>query len=137
MAVAAQSEEQLLAGRDGASFERFYRRNADAVLAYFARRTHEPAVAADLTAETFAVALARRRRYRPRDGPAQAWLFAIAARQLQDAQRTGHPSRRARRRLGMRPLELSDGDLLRIRQQLAPAARSPVEASLVEVVIRR
>ena len=136
MAVAAQSDEELLAGRDGASFERFYRRNVDAVLTYFARRTGDPTLVADLTAETFAAALARRRVYRPREGPAGAWLFVIAARQLQAARCTGHASRRARRRLGIPPLRLSDGDLLQIAGHVGPAT-TPVEASLVEVVIGR
>jgi RNA polymerase sigma-70 factor (ECF subfamily) len=40
---------------DGATteFERLYRTNVDAVTAYFARRTADPQVVADLTADTF------------------------------------------------------------------------------------
>jgi RNA polymerase sigma-70 factor, ECF subfamily len=62
MGPAALSDEELLAGRDAASFERFYCHQFDQLLAYFARRTRNPELAADLTAETFAAALAGRRR---------------------------------------------------------------------------
>jgi Sigma-70 region 2 len=48
----------------------FYDRHVRAVLGYFARRTGDPEVAGDLTAETFASALAARRRYRPAARPA-------------------------------------------------------------------
>jgi DNA-directed RNA polymerase specialized sigma24 family protein len=137
MAMAAPSDEELLAGRDATSFGLFYGQNVDGVLAYFARRTHDAELAADLTAETFAAALARRRRYRPQAEPARAWLFAIAAREFAGAQRTGRAARRARRRLGMARLELSDGDLLRIRELDEPRARSSAEASVVEIVIGR
>jgi hypothetical protein len=37
-----RSDEDLLADRDGASFELFYLRYAERMLAYFARRTGEP-----------------------------------------------------------------------------------------------
>jgi DNA-directed RNA polymerase specialized sigma24 family protein len=132
--VAWWSDEQLLAGRDGASFECFYRRHVRGVLAYFVRRTQDPAVAAELTAETFATALAGRRRYGPRQGRPRAWLFVIADRELRDVGRTGHASRHARRRVGMPPLPLDDGDLLDIGQRMeeapsalegAPSARAP------------
>ena len=36
-----------------AEFERLYRANVDAVTAYFARRTTDPQLVADLTADTF------------------------------------------------------------------------------------
>src|SRR5579862_4602597 len=46
----------LLGARPGsalAEFERMYRANVDAVMAYFSRRCSEPQVVADLTSETF------------------------------------------------------------------------------------
>lgn len=110
------SDAELLSADDMASFERFYRRNFDAVLGFFARRTRDPELAADLTAETFAAALTSRRRYRPERGGADSWLFSIAYHKLADAQRRGAADDRARRRLRMERIELTDADLLRIEQ---------------------
>jgi RNA polymerase sigma factor (sigma-70 family) len=110
------SDDLLLAGHDAASFERFYVRHVDGLLGYFARRTRDAELAADLTAETFAAALAGRRRFRPEAGPAAGWLYGIAAKKLADAQRRGYAERRARRRLGMERLELSDEDIARIER---------------------
>jgi len=95
------TDEQLLVARDAASFELFYLRHVDAMLGFFARRTFDAEMAADLCAETFAAALASRRRFRPGGPPARAWLFGIGAKKLADAQRRGYADIRARRRLGM------------------------------------
>jgi RNA polymerase sigma factor (sigma-70 family) len=110
----ARSDEELLTGRDPDSFELFYTRHVEGVLGFFARRTRNAELAADLTAETFAAALAGRRRFRPQSGAASAWLFGIAMKKLADAQRRGYAERRACRRLGMERLELSDDDIARI-----------------------
>lgn len=114
MVQLARSDEDLLAGRDPDSFAQFYIRYVEGVLGFFSRRTHDAELAADLTAETFAAALAGRRRYRPRSGAASAWLFGIAMNKLADAQRRGYAERRACSRLGMERLELSDDDIARI-----------------------
>jgi RNA polymerase sigma-70 factor (ECF subfamily) len=114
MTQLVRSDEELLAGGDPASFELFYRRHVDGVLAFFSRRTRDAELAADLTAETFAAALVGRRRYRPQAGAASAWLFGIAMKKLADAQRRGYAERRACRRLGLERLELSDEDIARI-----------------------
>jgi RNA polymerase sigma-70 factor (ECF subfamily) len=54
----------LLASRDDpAAFVELYRRHAEDLLRYFARRTLDPEAAAELTAETFAEAFASRVRY--------------------------------------------------------------------------
>jgi hypothetical protein len=42
-----------------AEFERVYRANVDAVSAYFARRTADPQLVADLTADTFVAVISR------------------------------------------------------------------------------
>ena len=83
------SDEELLGHNDASSFELFYNRYFERVLAFFSRRTRDPELAADLTAETFAAALAARRRYRQESGGAGAWLFGIAYHKLADAQRKG------------------------------------------------
>ena len=69
------TDEQLLSARDAASFELFYCRHVESMLGFFARRTGDPELAADLCAETFAAALAGRRRYRTEAGAAAAWLY--------------------------------------------------------------
>lgn len=112
----ARGDEELLlaSAEDADAFAAFYRRHVDGVLAYFAVRTRRPEVAADLTAETFAAALRGVARYRRQREPAAAWLYAIARNKLADAARRGAVADRARRRLGMEPVPLSDADLERV-----------------------
>jgi RNA polymerase sigma factor (sigma-70 family) len=77
-----------------------YARHCDALLLFLVRRTADPEVALDLWGETFAQALAARRRYRgTTDEEAGAWLFAIARRQLSRFYRRGSAERRAMQRL--------------------------------------
>jgi RNA polymerase sigma factor (sigma-70 family) len=107
-------DEHLLLSADPEDFGRFYDRHVHAVIGYFARRTRDPELAADLTAETFAAALVARRRYRIGTTPPVAWLFGIAQHKLIDAQRRGGAQDRLRRRLGMErvPLEEHDRELI-------------------------
>ena len=51
------TDEELLGQEAASSFELFYDRHFERVLAFFARRTLDPELAADLTAETFAAVL--------------------------------------------------------------------------------
>jgi RNA polymerase sigma factor (sigma-70 family) len=113
-----RSDEQLLAEsrRDPTAFAAFYRRHLDAVVRFHRARVREPELAADLAAETFAAALLASRRYRPDAAPARAWLYAIARHKLIDSMRRGQVEDRARRKLGMRPLELTDDDLSRVEE---------------------
>lgn len=138
-----RSDEDLLSAPDGASFELFYRRHAERMLGYFVRRTRDAELAADLTAETFAAALVSRRRYRAEMGNASTWLFGIASKKLIDAQRRGYAERRARRRLGMQRIELTDDDIARIESLagievgdlidvLVPDQRVAVQAHVVD-----
>jgi len=114
MVPRAPTDEDLLTSGDPASFEQFYARHVDAILGFLARRTRDAELAADLTAETFAAALAGRRRYRPASGAAGAWLYGIAMKKLADAQRRGYAERRARQRLGMERIELGAEDVAHI-----------------------
>jgi len=114
MRSTSRTDEELLSAPDARSFEEFYLRNVDMVLGYFARRTGDAELAADLTSETFAAVLAGRRRYKPRKGAAAAWLFGIASRKLADAQRKGFAERRMCRRLGMERIDLTDADIAHI-----------------------
>jgi RNA polymerase sigma-70 factor, ECF subfamily len=108
------TDEELLGDEDAGSFELFYDRYFERVLAFFARRTLDPELAADLTAETFAAVLVARRRYRRQAGAASSWLFGIAYHKLADARRQGYADDRARRRLGIERIELTDDDIARI-----------------------
>jgi RNA polymerase sigma factor (sigma-70 family) len=144
MRPTAVSDEVLLAGTDPAGFEELYARHVDTLLGFFARRTRDVELAADLTAETFAAALSARRRYRPESGAAVAWLFGIAMKKLADAQRRGYAERRARRRMGMERIELTDADIARIDElgqstmasalleALAPDQRDAIRAHVLD-----
>jgi RNA polymerase sigma-70 factor, ECF subfamily len=92
-------------------FERFYRANLNVVLAFCFARTHDPELAADLAAETFAAALIARDGYAPARGSARRWLLGIAAHKTSDALRRGHVERRAQRQLGMEEIAWSEDDL--------------------------
>jgi len=105
------------------AFGTFYRRHENAMLVYFLRRTSSADTAADLTAEVFAAALGSVRRFRPQSRPAVAWLYAIANHKLASSRRRGRVEDRARRRLGMQPLLLTD-DALDAVEALADAQRS-------------
>jgi RNA polymerase sigma factor (sigma-70 family) len=63
-----------------AEFERLYRANVDAVTAYFARRSADPHVVADLTADTFVAVITGFGSFDPRKGTGRAWVFGIARR---------------------------------------------------------
>ena len=138
------TDEQLLSASDAASFELFYARHVEPVLGFFARRTRDTELAADLCAETFAAALAGRHRYRPEAGAATAWLYGIGSKKLADAQRRGYAERRARRQLGIERIELSDDDIVGIErlgevgqarvlmERLAPDQRDAIAAHVLE-----
>jgi RNA polymerase sigma-70 factor (ECF subfamily) len=63
-----------------AEFERLYRANVDAVTAYFARRSADPHVVADLTADTFVAVITSFGSFDPGRGTGRAWVFGIARR---------------------------------------------------------
>jgi RNA polymerase sigma factor (sigma-70 family) len=123
-----RSDDDLLAATraEPEAFAVFYRRHVHALLGYFARRTHDAELAADLTAETFAAALSGAHRHRPDKGPAIAWLYGIARRQLAHAARKGAVEDRARRRLGMAPIQLTDEALERVESLAAADASATV-----------
>src|SRR3954465_10756491 len=95
------TDDALLTSGDLEDFGRFYDRYARTLLGFFQRRTGDPEVAADLTAETFAAAVGARPRSRPGGAPPAAWLFAIAQHKLSDYRRRGRAEDRMRAKLGM------------------------------------
>ena len=138
-----QSDEALLLSGEPEDFGRFYDRYVCSLLAYFQRRTRDPEAAADLTAETFASALASRSRFESRTTPASVWLFAIAHHKLTDYHRRGTAEDRMRRRLGIArlPVEPDDADMiamlgaevaLQLVSELPPGQRDAVRAHVIE-----
>jgi RNA polymerase sigma factor (sigma-70 family) len=126
-------DEELLglAGRRAEAFGVLYERHAEALLRFFARRTFDPDVAAELTAETFAEAFVSRKRFVPRgEGSAAGWLYAIGRHQLSRFWRRGAVAVRARDRLGMPDRELSEADFERVEElaDLAAMRRAIGEA---------
>jgi Sigma-70 region 2 len=108
------------------------------------RRTRNAELAADLTAETFAAALVARARFDPGRGSASAWLFGIARNKLARVERREAAERRARRRLGMDWIELTDADIERIEalgsserahvllERLSPEQRDAIRAHVID-----
>jgi RNA polymerase sigma factor (sigma-70 family) len=136
--------ELLFAARTCAEpFGVFYERHFSSVLAYFRRRTPGPEEAFDLTAETFAAALAAVSRFEPGPEPARAWLFAIARHKLSESLRSRRVQDDARRALAMQPIELdaeaiellettADGPTLELLGTLAAEQRLAIEARYLE-----
>jgi RNA polymerase sigma factor (sigma-70 family) len=123
--------ELLLASRaEPVAFVELYRRHAEELLRYFARRTLDPEAAAELTAETFAEAFASRRNYRDTGVNGVAWLYGIARHQLGRFFRTGTIDAVARRRIGLPREELPADDYERIEElvDLQPIREALVDA---------
>jgi RNA polymerase sigma-70 factor (ECF subfamily) len=107
--------ELLIASRkDPDAFTELYRRHAEDLLRYFARRTLDPETAAELTAETFAEAFASRRTYSDEGVNGVAWIYGIARHRLGRFFRTGRIEAAARRKVGMPERELPPEDYERI-----------------------
>ena len=127
------TDAELIAAslRDPHAFRQLYDRWADTLLAYFYRRTFDAEVAADLLAETFAVAYERRGKFRDVGKPGGAWLYGIAAKELAHWYRRQAVERRAIRRLGLQVPALDDESLARIETLADTAAlREALAAAL-------
>lgn len=70
--------------RDPEAFGAFYLRHVIAVHRFFTARIPDWAVAADLTADVFTAAIAKRQQFDSRRGSAQTWLWQIARSKLAD-----------------------------------------------------
>jgi RNA polymerase sigma factor (sigma-70 family) len=132
--VSRDSDEDLIirSVREPEAFGAFYARHEDAILAYMLRRTRDRELAADLAAETFAAALLSARRFRRRPEPAIAWLFGIARNVLGRSLERRRVEDRARVKLGMRPVELTDRDLSAIDALLDDVTVEQVLSTLPE-----
>ena len=89
----AEPDEIARAMGDPAAFAPLYERYVDAVFGYCYRRTSDRELAADLTGQIFAQALAALPHYRPERGAGtfRSWLFAIAHNLVIDSHRTRRP----------------------------------------------
>jgi RNA polymerase sigma factor (sigma-70 family) len=136
--------ELLVAARTTSEpFGLFYERHVASVLAFFRRRVAGPDEAFDLTAETFAAALASVPRFQPGPEPAQAWLFAIARNKLSEALRSSRIQDEARRALAMQPIQIDDEAIeilettasaptIELLESLASKQREAIEAHHLE-----
>jgi len=124
--------ELLLASRhEPAAFVELYRRHAEDLLRYFARRTLDPEAAAELTAETFAEAFASRANYRDTGANGVGWLYGIARHQLGRFFRSGRIDRSARQKIGLPPRDLPLEDYERIEDLVDFA---PIRAAMVQAL---
>jgi RNA polymerase sigma factor (sigma-70 family) len=112
----ADDADLLARGRrgDAGAFAAFYRRHERFVLAWLMKQTGDPALAADLAAETFAAAYLASERFEPDVAPAAAWLLGIARNKLRDSRRRSQIEDRARRQLGVERLAWDDDELARV-----------------------
>ncbi len=102
------------AAGDRDAFSLLYVRHEPIVVGYLVRRSRDPELAADLTAETFAAAILAAGRYRDEGQSAAGWLLGIARNLLGHAWQRGEIETRARRRLGVQTPAVSDASLERI-----------------------
>jgi RNA polymerase sigma factor (sigma-70 family) len=122
----------LIASRtEPEAFTELYRRHAEDLLRYFARRTLDPETAAELTAETFAEAFASRATYRDQGVNGVAWLYGIARHRLGRFFRSGRVDAAARRKLGMPERDLPPEDYERIEDLIDFA---PIREALAEAL---
>jgi RNA polymerase sigma-70 factor, ECF subfamily len=137
--------DRLNDGLDADAFMALYEHRAEETLAFFARRTLDAQIAADLTAETFAEAFSSRHGFDPRRGDAGAWLFGIARHRLARYLRNRSVERSARARLGFPQRGLNDADLERVEALIdfadvgrrIQAALSTLNADQREAVVLR
>ena len=124
--------ELLIASRtEPEAFTELYRRHAEDLLRYFARRTLDPETAAELTAETFAEAFASRGTYRDQGVNGVAWIYGIARHRLGRFFRSGRVDAAARRKLGMPERDLPPEDYERIEDLIDFA---PIREALAQAL---
>jgi RNA polymerase sigma-70 factor (ECF subfamily) len=111
------------ARQDPAAFGQFYDRYANAIHSFFVTELRDEEAALDLTAETFAQALAGLRRLRGQHASSgRAWIYSIARHLLSRHRERGRIETRARKRLGM-PLSYSE-DAAAVEERLSASARA-------------
>lgn len=106
-----------------AAIAELYDAHAQELLRWFSARTLSRETAADLLAETFAVAIEQYDRFDPARGAAGSWLWGIGQNLFRQYLRSAEVERRARERLAMRTPPVADDRFDRIDAQLDAARR--------------
>jgi len=96
------------------AFRELYLRHERLVLTYVASKVAEPELAADLTAETFAIALLQHAKFRDQGQSAVAWLLGIARLAILRNVNRRRVELRGLRRLGIEAMAYSDASLERV-----------------------
>lgn len=110
-------------------FEGLYRSEVGAITAFFARRSRDPHVVADLTADTFVEAMGSFLAHGPADGSERAWLFAIAKRvYAKHCERASRREDAARRNETRQPLDEDETEQLAERIDTQRSARELLTA---------
>jgi RNA polymerase sigma-70 factor (ECF subfamily) len=130
-----EPDEALLvaAVHERAAFGVFYERHERAVLGFFGALTRRAEVSADLTAETFALALESAGNFDATIGSARMWLFGIARNVLSQSARRGRVESAARRRIGLDALVLRPEHVELISELIAAEGDAIVERWLAEL----
>ena len=112
-----------------------YAREIERVLIFLARRTLDVTLAADLAAETFAIAFRGWPRLQGRtDEEVRAWLFTVARRQVSRYLRSARAEQRAVRRLGIQVPVVHEDDIDLIEERAGLGTlRAEVSARLMNL----
>jgi RNA polymerase sigma factor (sigma-70 family) len=117
-----QDEVRRIA-HDPATFEQFYRENAEAIQRFLARRVGDPDLVADLMADVFLAAVDSAEAYSRERGTPKAWLFGIASIVVASELRRSMRRQRVVRRVEGRAL-LDSNDVARIHDRIDAAAQA-------------
>ncbi len=110
-------------GHDSDALEAIYRAHVRDVEQFIARRTRDPFVVADLTADVFVRAIESAASYRPDAGRPVAWLIGIARHVVAAHHRSVGQEREAMRRVDGRALVDADA-YERLQEQIDAATRA-------------
>jgi RNA polymerase sigma factor (sigma-70 family) len=133
MAASTDVELAQAARNDPDAFHRLYVRHSPRIHRWLRAHAREEQIALDLTAETFAQALAHIGRFRAEAGSVSAWLHGIAQNLLLDYLRERRVETSTRRRLGV-PLGPYQGELDDAERRLVAQAHSAELAQALEAL---
>ncbi|HWK28100.1 MAG TPA: sigma-70 family RNA polymerase sigma factor [Solirubrobacter sp.] len=131
-----RTDGDLLRSRDAEAFREFYVRYERVVLVFVGGKVRNAEVAADITAETFAAAMLAAERFRDDGSPAVGWLLGIARNLVRRHFERQDIESRARRRLGIERMDITDASLERVEALLdAEHPDNPILALLEQLPV--